>query len=163
MKITRQHHPGGCVAVGKTVEQDIGAVDLQESSPPAHIFQVLLIHESPPVEGSISGMSLGVPASRRHRAKRERVLSGDRGLRKVAGRRLPSERSLCHPGMIFADKQVPGCVSIAARPPIIEGLTTSLNRRARLRPLDPAQSFPFPLGHFYAYRRRLFPPGHGLL
>ena len=65
----------------------------------------LLIHESPPVEGSISGMSLGVPASRRHRAKRERVLSGDRGLRKVAGRRLPSERSLCHPGMIFADKQ----------------------------------------------------------
>ena len=70
------------------------------------IICFLLIHKIPPVEGSISGMSLGAPASRRHRAKRERVPSGDREPRKVAGRRLPGERSLCHPGMIFADKQV---------------------------------------------------------
>ena len=73
------------------------------------IMRILLSHESPPVEGSISGMSLGMPASRRHRAKRKRVPSRDREPKKVAGRRLPSERSLCHPGMIFADKQDENC------------------------------------------------------
>ena len=46
-----------------------------------------LIHESPLMEACISRMSLGAPASRRHRAKRERVPSEGRKPGKDAGRR----------------------------------------------------------------------------
>ena len=76
----------------------------------------LLIHESPPIEGCISRMSLGALASRRHRAKRERGSIGGSGVRERCGPSarhaggtpaLPDERSLYRLGTIFTDKQNP--------------------------------------------------------